>query len=176
MKTHLHPYSHPKLVAKVRALAEDRVKSGALSPMFKESWQDIVPCAVLLSGIAAELMGRKPADAAEALSMLFGAEAIAVLEAKCANAYWFWYLLSKLNTRELPVSITAIARAHARAKDSLHDNRYGFAFVEPSPLVHQLKQLPTGFVLEMWHKGRIIAEHRSFGEYGVFLNPLLIDD
>lgn len=176
MTTHLHPHSHPKLVEKIRALADERVKSGSLSPMFTQKWQEVLPEATHLAGIAEELTGRKPKDAAEALAMIFTADAIAYIEAKSANAHWFWYLLSRLNTRVLPVTVSAIARAHARAKDSMHDNRYGFAFIEPSPIEYQLKQFPPGFVLELWHKGRIVADYQPFGEYRVRLNPLLIDD
>ena len=112
----------------------------------------------------------------QALAALFTPEALAYIELKCLNSYWFWYLISKVNTRALKFNEAAIARAHARAKDSMYDNRYGFAFIEPSPLEHQLKGLPPGFVFEMWHKGRLLAVHNASGEYKTLLNPLLIDD
>ncbi len=176
MSQTLHPYVHPKLVAKIRDLAAAKVAHGSLDPMFTQKWQDVKAEAQHLVAVASELTGTTVNGSEDALTALFTPEALAYAERKCLNAYWFWYLLSKLNTRVLPVGETAIARAHARVKDSLHDNRYGFAFIEPSPLEHQLKGLPPGFVFEMWHKGRLLAEHRHSGDYKVLLNPLLIDD
>ncbi|HEY9788228.1 MAG TPA: hypothetical protein V6D17_22760 [Candidatus Obscuribacterales bacterium] len=172
-----HPIEHPKIVARIRELAETRLRAGSLSPMFKQKWSEVAPQASELAAIGSELTGGvRGADHNAVLAQLFEPGALTILEAKSANAYWFWYLLSKLQTRCLPVTAAAMARAHARAKDSLHDNRYGFAFIEPSPLEYQLKQLPPGFFLEMCHKGRIVAECPAFGEYRVFLNPILIDD
>lgn len=176
MSQKLHPFVHHKVVAKIRDLAAAKIAPGSLDPMFTQKWQDVKAEAQHLVAFAAELTGTAVKSPEDALAALFTPEALAYAERKCLNAYWFWYLLSKLNTRVLPISETALARAHARVKDSLHDNRYGFAFIEPSPLEHQLKGLPPGFVFEMWHKGRLLAEHRHSGDYKVLLNPLLIDD
>ncbi len=40
MSQTLHPYVHPKLVAKIRDLAADKVAHGSLDPMFTQKWQD----------------------------------------------------------------------------------------------------------------------------------------
>ena len=176
MSQKLHPFVHHKVVAKIRDLAAEKIASGSLEKMFTQKWQDVRAEAQHLVPFATELTGTKVKGHEDALAALFTPEALAYIERKCLNTYWFWYLLSKLTTRELPVTEAAIARAHARVKDSLHDNRYGFAFIEPSPLEHQLKGLPPGFVFEMWHKGRLLAVHNHSGEYKPLLNPLLIDD
>lgn len=176
MSQKLHPFVHHKVVAKIRDLAAEKIASGSLEKMFTQKWQDVKAEAQHLAHFASELTGTTLKGHEDALAALFTPEALAYIERKCLNTYWFWYLLSKLNTRSLPVTEAAIARAHARVKDSLHDNRYGFAFIEPSPLEHQLKGLPPGFVFEMWHKGRLLAVHNHSGDYKVLLNPLLIDD
>lgn len=176
MSQKLHPFVHHKVVAKIRDLAAEKIASGSLEKMFTQKWQDVKAEAQHLAPFASELTGATLKGHEDALAALFTPEALAYIERKCLNTYWFWYLLSKLNTRSLPVTEAAIARAHARVKDSLHDNRYGFAFIEPSPLEHQLKGLPPGFVFEMWHKGRLLAVHNHSGDYKVLLNPLLIDD
>lgn len=176
MSLKMHPYSHSKVVAKIRELAAQKIASGQYSPMFTEKWQAIEKEGLHLTALAAELSGHKIAGHEDALAELFTADARAYIQRKCLNAYWFWYLLSRLNTRELAADLAAVARAHARVKDGLAENRYGFATIEPSPLEHQLKGLPPGFVFEMWHKGRILAEYRPHGEYKTILNPLLIDD
>ena len=176
MSQHLHPYVHPKLVAKIRDFAADQVAHGSHDKMFTQKWQDIKAQAEHLAVFASELKGTTVKGHEDALAALFAPEALAYIERKCLNSYWFWYLISKVNTRILKFSETAMARAHARAKDSMYDNRYGFAFIEPSPLEHQLKGYPPGFVFEMWHKGRLLAEYNPSGDYKTLLNPLLIDD
>jgi len=176
MSQHLHPYVHPKLVAKIRDFAAEQVAHASHDKMFTQKWQVIKAQAEHLAVFASELTGKTVKGHEDALAALFTPEALAYIELKCLNSYWFWYLISKVSTRVLKFNEAAIARAHARAKDSMYDNRYGFAFVEPSPLEHQLKGLPPGFVFEMWHKGRLLAVHNASGEYKTLLNPLLIDD
>ncbi len=176
MSQHLHPYVHPKLVAKIRDFAAEQVVHGSHDKMFTQKWQDIKAQGEKLASFASELTGKAVKGHEESLCALFTPEALAYIELKCLNSYWFWYLISKVNTRVLKFNEASIARAHARAKDSLHDNRYGFAFIEPSPLEHQLKGLPPGFVFEMWHRGRLLAVYNPSGDYKALLNPLLIDD
>ncbi len=176
MSQNLHPYVHPRLVAKIRDFALEQVAHGSHDKMFTQKWQDVKAQAEHLAVFASELTGTTIKGSEDALAALFTPEALAYAERKCLNTYWFWYLISKVNTRVLKFSETAIARAHARAKDSMYDNRYGFAFIEPSPLEHQLKGLPPGFVFEMWHKGRLLAVHNHTGDYKTLLNPLLVDD
>lgn len=176
MSQHLHPYVHPKLVAKIRDFAAEQVAHGSHDKMFTQKWQDIKAQAEHLAVFASELTQSTVKGHEDALAALFTPEALAYIESKCLNSYWFWYLISKVNTRVLKFGVTAIARAHARAKDSMYDNRYGFAFIEPSPLEHQLKGLPPGFVFEMWHKGRLLAVYNPSGDYKTLLNPLLVDD
>lgn len=176
MSQTLHPFEHHKVVATVRDLAAEQVQHGGHNPMFVQKWQDIKAHGALLAPHASAITGTKVQGADDTLKALFTPEALAYLERKCLNTYWFWYTLSKLSTRLLPVTEAAIARTHARVKDSLHDARYGFNFIEPSPLEHQLKGLPPGFVFEMWHKGRLLAVPSASGEYKVLLNPLLIED
>ncbi len=113
----------------------------------------------------------------ELRGVLFDAEALELLALKCRNRYWMWYLLSFVETSQYSLDKLAIARAHARAKDSLYDNRFGFAFVNPNGIYHEMKSLPLGFVLEMWDKGRILASRREDANgYSVILNPILVDD
>lgn len=176
MSQRLHPYVHPKLVAKIRDFANEQVAHGSHDKMFTQKWHDIGAQGEKLAPFACELTGKTLKGTDDVLDALFTPEALAYIERKCLNAYWFWYLLSKVNTRVLKFSEASIARAHARAKDSLHDNRYGFASIEPSPLEHQLKGLPPGFVFEMWHRGRLLAVYNPSGDYKALLNPLLIDD
>lgn len=114
---------------------------------------------------------------ADVRAAVFQDAAIELLQAKCRNRYWLWYLLSRLETATFPVDALAVARAHARVKQSLYDNRFGFGFVAPISLIWELKGMPPGFVLELWESGRILANprHDSNG-YPLILNPLLIDD
>lgn len=108
---------------------------------------------------------------------MFQTQAIELLQAKCRNRYWLWYLLSRLDTSTFPIDALAVARAHARAKAALWDNRYGFGFIAPNSLIWELKALPPGFLFEMWDSGRVLADPRNDSNgYGVMLNPLLIDD
>lgn len=179
MSQHLHPYVHPKLVAKIRDFAAGQINGtahGSHDKMFTQKWQDIKAQGEHLTAFASELTGKTVKGHEDALAALFTPEALAYIELKCLNTYWFWYLISKVNTRNLKFNEAAIARAHARVKDSINDTRYGFNFIEPSPLEHQLKGLPPGFVFEMWHKGRLLAEYRPSGDYKTLLNPLLIED
>lgn len=116
------------------------------------------------------------ADAAKIARALFTPDAVTLITRKCVNAYWLWYLLKHVRPSTFALTESAISRAHARAKDSLFDNRHGFAFVTPGALEHQLKMLPPGFLLEMWFKGRLVAHPAESGEFSVRLNPLLLED
>src|SRR5262249_37414387 len=102
--------------------------------------------------------------------------ALELLLSKCRNAYWFWFVVGKIETRVFPISAYATARALARSKDAIADKRYGFNWIETVCLEWQLKQLPPGFVIEMWETGRLLAETSGFDEFRVLLNPILVDD
>jgi hypothetical protein len=114
---------------------------------------------------------------AEVLEALFQKAALDLLLLKCRNRYWLWYLLARLETATFPIDPLAVARAHARAKAALYDNRFGFAFVQPLSLIWELKGMPPGFVIELWDSGKLLADpkHDSNG-FSIMLNPLLIDD
>jgi hypothetical protein len=170
------PKARKDLIDALKRIAEEKLAEYRHLPHFCQSWQSIlVEVAPLaqFAGIAAEA---KPTTNEEIISALFEPQAIELIRSKCKSAYWFWYLLSKLETNTIRINVSAIARAHARAKDSMRENRYGFNFVEASPLPWQLKGYPPGFVLEMWHKGRILCVTNGSAEFTVILNPLLVDD
>lgn len=171
-----HPFFlHPDCADEIVSTAKQKLESGDFGLMFKEK-PDLIRAELAgLAAIAAKLTGKQEQDANSAATALFEPAALEYLVDRSANRYWFWYLLSKLRTNRMPVNLAAAARAHARAKDSLYDNRYGFAFITPSSLEHQLKALPPGFLCEMWHKGRVICDN-SGGEYRTSINPILLED
>ena len=130
-----------------------------------------------LSAAAHMVLQGCPSGEESLKTALFTDDALSLLLKKCRNRYWMWYLLSRIETSCYPVDSLAIARAHARSKDSLYDNRHGFAFVSPAGVYHEMRGMPLGFTLEMWHRGQILARNRSGGDgFEVMLNPLLIDD
>lgn len=165
-----------KVVDALKQVAKARLQVLANERMFIADRKVIVAEFNLLSDVALTVSGRRPADAEAIAKDLLDPGALELVLEKCVNPYWLWYLLEKVQPAAFPLDVTAIARAHARAKDSLWDNRHGFAFVNASCLEHGLKQYPPGFVLEMWHKGRIVAQQVDSGEYPVRLNPLLLED
>lgn len=165
-----------KIVTELRQLAKGRLEALDSCRMFVASRQDVINEFQALNDLALEVAGRRPVDALATAKALLEPEALELVESKCVNAYWLWYLLDKVQPAAFPLDLAALARAHARAKDSLHDNRHGFAFINSNCLEHDLKLLPPGFVLELWHKGRIVAVRTDSGEYPVRLNPLLIED
>lgn len=167
-----------QVVEAIRLVAKERLLALNNDRMFIESPATILAEVQFLQASAAETSGstRKQSDEVLA-STLFEPDALELIKTKCKNRYWFWYLIAKLEPATFPLNGLAVARAHARAKDSLWDNRYGFAFVQPTPLEYQLKQMPPGFVLELWHKGRLLCyPPPDTGEYSVILNPILIED
>ncbi len=170
------PSARKQLIDSLKQVAEDKLAQYRHLPHFVASWDSILAEAASLARFAAVAADAKLAANDEILSALFEPQAIELIRAKCKNAYWFWYLLSKLETNTIRINLSAMARAHARAKDSMRETRYGFNFVEASPLPWQLKGYPPGFVLEMWHKGRILCVADGSSEFTVVLNPLLVDD
>jgi hypothetical protein len=166
-----------KVVHTIKSIAEKRLIDLASEKRFIEPAQAVLDELAQLAP-AADLVKvdcrHAPVDVRAAL---FQTAAIELLQAKCRNRYWLWYLLSKLETSTFPVDAFAVARAHARAKAALYDNRFGFGFVAPISLIWELKGMPPGFVLELWDSGRILADpkHDSNG-FSLMLNPLLIDD
>lgn len=164
------------VVAAIRQIAGARLRVLENERMFASKPAEVLSEFFLLNEVALTVTGRRPVGAEATALALFQADALELALHKCANAYWLWYLLDKVRTAAFPLDITAVARAHARAKDSLYDNRHGFAFISPNSLEHDLKMLPPGFVFEMWHKGRLIAQRTDSGEYPVQLNPLLLED
>ncbi len=165
-----------KVVEAIKAAAQVRLHVLNDKRMFVAPRADVMNEFTLLNHVALSVQGRRPAGALATAQALLDSDALELVLSKCVNPYWLWYLLDKVQPAAFPLDLPAIARAHARAKDSLHDNRHGFAFVNPNCLEHDLKLYPPGFVLEMWHKGRIVAEKLDSGEYPVRLNPILIED
>ena len=163
-------------IAQTKEISARRLQELVEHRMFIEAETDILKEFALLDRVHHLVSERKSTDPEVIANSLFEPAALKLITAKCLNKYWFWYLLDKLQPAAFALSETAIARAHARAKDSLHDNRHGFAFICANSLEYQLKQLPPGFVLELWHKGRILAHRTDSGEYPVRLNPLLIEE
>jgi|AGTN01.1.fsa_nt_gi hypothetical protein len=108
---------------------------------------------------------------------LFDDGAWELINTKCRNRYWMWCLLSHLKTGTFPVNALAIARAQARLKDSLRDMSYGFAHLEPGEVYSEGRNFPLGFILKKYEEGHFLADRRSGGtDYGVMLNPLLVDE
>lgn len=170
------PAARKKIIDSLKRIAEEKLAQKGHLPHFCQKWETIASESTVLAPLAAQVIDVEVLDPAEILAALFEPDAIEIIAAKCKSAYWFWYLLARVDTRTLRINAAAISRAQARAKESMRDKRYGFDFIEPSPLVWQLKQLPTGFVLEMWHKGRLLCQNDGFSEFTVILNPILIDD
>jgi len=171
-----HPRAFKEFMGKIKQVAQEQLALHANDHHFVQSRETVIKEALLLNDVAAQLKGCYCDCPENVLAAIFEPAAVELILAKCKNAYWFWYLIDKIETQAFPVTALAVARAHARAKDAMNDRRYGFNFIETVSLPHQLKQLPPGFVLEMWHKGRLLCEGSGFGEFTVILNPLLIDD
>lgn len=165
-----------KLLAQITDIAQTQCLLNEFNRMFVQHPDEILKAAVALTLPASVVAGEQVFGHERVLSVLFAPDALDLIKSKCRNTYWFWFLLGKLATSTFPVDSLAVARAHARAKDALKDNRYGFAFIDTTCLEHELKGLPPGFVFEMWHSGRLIASRPHSGEYKVILNPLLVDD
>lgn len=166
-----------KVVHRIKTIAGTRMQELSADKSFVEPAQAVLDELVKLAP-AADLVKQNcdhaPAGVGDAL---FQKAALELIQTKCRNRYWLWYLLSKLETSTFPVDALAIARAHARAKAALYDNRFGFGFVAPISLIWELKGMPPGFVIEMWDSGRLLADRKNDSNgYGVMLNPLLIDD
>ena len=164
------------VVDAIKQVASQRLQALSENRMFRASTPDMQTEFLLLSQAATLVSGHKKTDAGAVAQALLEPAALELIQRKCLNPYWFWYLLEKLQPAAFPLDAACLARAHARAKDSLYDNRHGFAFVSSNCLEHQLKQLPPGFVFELWHKGRLIADRVDSGEYPIHLNPLLLED
>ncbi len=166
-----------KVVRTIQSIGESRLTALSSEKRFIEPANIVLDELVHLAP-AANLVKVDCAPDPEAVRVaMFQTAALELLQAKCRNRYWLWYLLSRLDTSTFPVDVLAVARAHARAKAALYDNRYGFGFVERNSLIWELKALPPGFLFEMWDSGRVLCEHRHDANgYGVMLNPLLIDD
>ncbi len=165
-----------KIIDAIKRVAEEKLKAHEDGLHFTVKAETVLKEAEALSAVAQQVSGEKPKDYAEVLSTLFTPDAIELIKQKCRNQYWFWYLIARLETRKVPVDVLGIARAQARARESMKETRYGFNWAEPANICWELKSLPPGFVLEMWHKGRILAEGAFVGEYSVMLNPMLVDD
>ncbi|MDZ4834025.1 MAG: hypothetical protein SGJ27_09640 [Candidatus Melainabacteria bacterium] len=166
-----------KVVRTIKSIGESRLAELKSEKRFIEPVSTVLDELVHLAP-AANLVKLECAQTPEGVrEAIFQPAALELLKAKCRNRYWLWYLVSRLDTSTFPINPLAIARAHARAKAALHDNRYGFAFIEPISLIWELKALPPGFLFEMWDSGRVLADPRNDANgYGVMLNPLLIDD
>ena len=77
MSQHLHPYVHPKLVAKIRDFAAEQVAHASHDKMFTQKWQDIKAQAEHLAAFASELTGKTVKGHEDALAALFTPEALA---------------------------------------------------------------------------------------------------
>lgn len=166
-----------KVVQLIRSVAEKRLAELDGEKRFTQPADTVLGDMAELSAVAAQVKVDCKADAQSVREALFQEEAVAYIKEKCRNRYWFWFLLSKLATGTFPIDVLALARAHARAKDALYDNRFGFAFTKPISLIYELKGFPPGFVIELWEKGRILAGPQCDSNgFGLFLNPLLLDD
>lgn len=166
-----------KVVHTIKSIAQKRLLELDSAKRFIESTQVVLDELANLAP-AADLVKVDCGNAsADVRAALFQDAALELLKAKCRNRYWLWYLLSRMETATFPIDVLAIARAHARAKAALYDNRFGFGFVAPNSLIWELKGMPPGFVIDLWESGRILADpkHDSNG-YSLMLNPLLIDD
>lgn len=166
-----------KVVHSIQSIAQRRLAELVANNRFIEAAQTVLDELEHLAPAGKLVKVDCTGAASDVRSALFQEAALTLIQAKCRNRYWLWYLLSKLETSTFPVNGLAIARAHARAKSALYDNRFGFGFVAPGSLIWELKGMPPGFVLELWESGRILADprHDSNG-YSLMLNPLLIED
>lgn len=166
-----------KLVALIKSLAQEATELLKGERRFVEPESVITPELIRLAEAARVVTGEDVSTPSEVSEALFDEEARAFLSRKCKNRYWFFYLLTHLETSTFPVDVLALARAHARAKAAVLDRRYGFNWLTPADLIYGLKGMPPGFVFEMWETGRVLAHNNNVGDgFGIILNPLLIDD
>ncbi len=166
-----------KVVRTIKSIGESRLTELKAEKRFMEPANTVLDELLHLAPAANLVKVDCPQTADGVRTAMFQTPALELIQKKCRNRYWLWYLLSKLETSTFPVDTLAIARAHARAKAALYDNRYGFGFVETNSLIWELKALPPGFLFEMWDSGRVLCEARNDANgYGVMLNPLLVDD
>jgi len=175
MSQPMHPFYHDRAVAKLREIAKAKLAEHEGQRYVIQSSDEILSEVSALSSLLEEVFGTAPADTNAAISTLFEEQALEIIKDKIRNKYWFWYVLSHLRTRRIAVKAAPLARAVARAADSIRERRYGFEFIPPTPLEWHLKQLPPGFLAEMILKGRVLVV-TGRGEYSVTLNPLLIED
>jgi hypothetical protein len=166
-----------KVVHTIKDIAQKRLAEIGSEKRFIEPAQTVLDDLANLAPAAGLVKADCSSAFVDVRLALFQAPALELLQVKCRNRYWLWYLMSKLETATFPVDAFAIARAHARAKAALYDNRFGFGFVAPGSLIWELKGMPPGFVIELWETGRLLADpkHDSNG-FSLMLNPLLIDD
>lgn len=165
-----------KIIDAIKRVAEEKLKAHEDQLHFCVKPETVLKEAEALSAVAEQVSGEKPKDSAEVLATLFTPEAIELIKEKCRNQYWFWYLIARIETRKVPIDVLGIARAHARARESMKETRYGFNWAESANICYELKGLPPGFAFEMWHKGRVLAIGNFSAEYTVMLNPLLVED
>jgi len=166
-----------KAVSSIRSTAEARLAELASAKRFIEPASVVLDELVHLAPAGQIVKQDKVAISQEVRDALFQKAALELIQAKCKNRYWLWYLLAKLDTATFPIDPLAIARAHARAKAALYDNRFGFGFVQPISLIWELKGMPPGFVLDLWESGKILADPKNDSNgFSIMLNPLLIDD
>lgn len=171
----MHPFYHDRAVAKLREIAKAKLAEHDRERHVIQSNDEVLSEVSALSSFLEEVFGTAPADIGAAISTLFEEPALAIIKEKVRNKYWFWYVLSHLRTRCIAVKAAPLARAVARAADTMVEQHYGFNHIPPSPLEWHLKQLPPGFLAQMILKGRILVD-TSGSEYRVILNPLLIED
>ncbi len=165
------------VLQELRTLSLSRMKETEQGKRFIEAGPTVLKELELLQPIADLVKERCPRTAAGTQEALFDKAALELLTSKCVNRYWLWYLLSHLSTATFPMDALAIARAQARAKAALYDNRFGFGFVGDAGLIFELKQMPPGFVLELWDSGKIVCDPKGGSNgYPVLLNPILVDD
>lgn len=165
-----------KIIDAIKRVAEEKLKAHEDQLHFCVKAETVLKEAEALSAVAEMVSGKKPKDSAEVLATLFTPEAIELIKEKCRNQYWFWYLINRIETRKVPIDVLGIARAHARARESMKETRYGFNWAESANICFELKAIPPGFAFEMWHKGRVLAIGNFTGDYTVMLNPLLVED
>jgi hypothetical protein len=142
-----------KIAGVLRDTAAAHVKS-IKNRRFIESVEEITADLVALTPVVQAISKDAPvADAAAIRTFLFQDGAFELLTAKCRNRYWMWCLLAKLETGTFPLDAFAIARAHARLKDSLRDMSYGFAWIQPGDVYSEARSLPLGFLLKKYEEG-----------------------
>lgn len=177
-----------KIAEVLRDTAAQRAKSVKNRRFIEPSEEilaDLVTLAPVVQAISKDAfaaMSKSAAADTAALSaairpFLFDDGAWELINTKCRNRYWMWCLLSQLKTGTFPVNALAIARAQARLKDSLRDMSYGFAHLEPGEVYSEGRNFPLGFILKKYEEGHLLADRRGGGtDYGVMLNPLLVDE